>query len=66
MTERMRELRRRRHRRAKTRKLRERIAKAQSPEEKRRLLEKLLRVNPFIREEVEAEMRKLEQGQAAA
>lgn len=45
------ELNRRRHRREKIRKLREKYLKAQSDEERKRIIEKALKVNPYITEE---------------
>lgn len=45
------ELHRRRHRREKIRKLREKYLKAESEEERKKIIEKVLRVNPYITEE---------------
>ncbi len=53
MIERQRELRRRRHRRQKMKRLRARLAEAKSTEAKRELLEKMLRVAPHLRKELE-------------
>lgn len=44
--ERHREIRRRRHRQAKVRKLRQRLEQAKNPEERQRIIEKIRRVAP--------------------
>ncbi len=59
MIERQRELRRRRHRRQKMKRLRERLAEAKSVEAKRELLEKMLRVAPHLRTEIEPKLQQL-------
>ncbi len=46
------EIKRRRQRRKKIKKLRERYLKAQTDEERKKIIEKALRVNPYITEEM--------------
>ncbi len=59
MIERQRELRRRRHRRKKMKRLRARLAEAKSTDARRELLEKMLRVAPHLRTELEPQLQQL-------
>ena len=45
--ERMKELRRRRHRRAKLKKLRKKLLEAQTPEERAKIIEKIRKISPW-------------------